>query len=227
MAASVGWPISFSEQCERDLPPARITVKVEPARVQYFNNVPLGQLKHGSDGDAAGGPGVTLGNTHWAPSYSIGHTAHMVRRGKEVCMRPAIEVVIRPGAQTVNVAREFLPSTCGYQHILDHEHRHVRANLELLTATTSQLEADLRKSFGNTVFYGGTSDSPEHRLAELLKVEWVPYVDSLLAGGKAAHQQIDSPEEYARNKTACGGEIARATKAYSARRWAIVRAGTR
>lgn len=221
---SIGLPIPFSEQCERDLPPTRISVRVEPAQLQYFNDVPLGRLRHNEDDTQAAEHGITLGNTHWAPSYSIGHTAHLMQRGEQRCMRPAIEVVLKPGMQTVNVAQEFRSGTCGYQHILDHEHRHVRANLEHIAATGPQLELELRKSFGNTVFYADSPSILEQRLSELLKTGWIPYVDSLLEKGKEAHRQIDTQEEYARNNTVCGGEIARITKAYSARRWAIVRA---
>lgn len=202
-------------------------MRVEPEQqLQYFNDVPLGGLLHNEDDAPAQGT-ITLGNTHWAPSYSIGHTAHMLRRGKQHCMRPAIEVVFKPGTQTVNVAREFRPETCGYRHILDHEHRHVQANRAHIAATARQMELELRKSFGNTVFYADTPGVLEQRLAESLKTGWITYLDSLLASGKAAHRQIDSPEEYARNNTVCGGEIARITKDYGTRRWAIVRAAPR
>lgn len=227
-APALAASVSFSEQCERSLPPARITVQVEPEHLQYFNDVPLGGLRHNEDNAPPPGTDtITLGNTHWAPSYSIGHTAHMLRRGSQHCMRPAIEVVFKPGTQTVNVAREFRPGSCGYQHILDHEHRHVQANRAHIAATARQLEQELRRSFGNAVFYADSPGALQQRLAESLKTGWIPYVDSLLASGRTAHQQIDSPEEYARNKTACGGEIARITKDYGARRWTIVRAGTR
>ncbi len=95
-----------------------------------------------------------------------------------------------------------------FGHIAQHELRHVNANQSQLEATADALSMVLKKAFGNRIFYG-TQQEMKVQLEAAMSKDWFPWAQAKLKEVDAIHRSIDSPEEYARNATLCGGDVPR------------------
>jgi hypothetical protein len=91
----------------------------------------------------------------------------------------------------LRVASEILPGTCAYARVMNHEQTHVRIHREIA------------RQFRELIYPWGSGSSSAAILA---------YATQELDRLMQAQVQFDSPEEYARNFSACGGEIARLVK---------------
>ena len=127
---------------------------------------------------------------------------------KAVCTRPHIVVTLSLDPHVVSVADAFEDGSCAHRHILAHEMRHVQVNQHTLDSTAERLREGLKDSFGNKIYYGSAAELQE-RLTRHIRDQWLPWVDAQMKHTLQRHREIDTPEEYARNRTVCGGEIAR------------------
>ena len=110
--------------------------------------------------------------------------------------------------QQALVASEFEDGSCAHRHILAHEMRHVQVNQLTLSAAAERMREGMRQSFGNKIYYGEPKELQE-RLTRHIREQWLPWVDAQMKHTLQRHREIDTPEEYARNRKVCGGEIAR------------------
>lgn len=198
----------WASLCEARLPPTRIEVRTSPAPIRTLRSRSvddLTQLQRLPQDNAR-----TLGLTEMRLGTSIQYRASTLQRRGETltCMRPSIEVTLSLDPHTVSVANEFEEGSCAYRHILAHEMRHVELNQQTLTLAADRMREGMRHSFGNKVYYGEPAELQE-RLTRHIREQWLPWVDAQMKHTLQRHRDIDTPEEYARNRTACGGEIAR------------------
>jgi hypothetical protein len=91
----------------------------------------------------------------------------------------------------LRVAKEFPPDSCAYARVMNHEQTHVR------------IHRDIARQFRELDYPWGGSVATASVLA-FAKLE----LDRLMQ----AQVLFDSPQEYARNHTVCGGEISRLVK---------------
>lgn len=194
--------------CEARLPPTRIEVRAAsaPIRTLHHRSVDdLTQLQRLPQDNVR-----TLGLTELRLGTAIQYKASTLQRRGEAltCMRPAIEVTLSLDPHTVSVASEFDEGSCAYRHVLAHEMRHVEVNQQTLASAADRMREGMRSSFANKVYYGEPAELQE-RLTRHIREQWLPWVDAQMKHTLQRHREIDTPEEYARNRTACGGEIAR------------------
>ena len=194
--------------CEAQLPPTAIEVKTEPAPIRYRKDrsvADLMQLQRMPQDNA-----YTLGLTEMKLGTRISYRSPTLTHPREqaVCTRPNIVVTLSLEPHVVSVANEFAEGSCAYRHILAHEMRHVEVNQHTLESTAERLREGLKSSFGNKVYYGSATELQE-RLTRHIRDQWLPWVDAQMKHTLQRHREIDTPQEYARNRTVCGGEIAR------------------
>jgi hypothetical protein len=127
---------------------------------------------------------------------------------KEYCMRPRFRVTLSYNPIEVFVAHEIPLDSCGYHEVLHHEERHVAAYREQLGKAVLNVEQAMRAYYGDTIYYGDP-ERLQNQLKEAIAQRWLPMAQHELAAVDKVHQQIDSPEEYQRNQTACHGELNR------------------
>jgi hypothetical protein len=198
--------------CEAELPATTIEVKTEPAPIRYRRDrsvADLMQLQRLPQSNA-----FTLGLTEMKLGTRIHYRSPTLThpREKAVCTRPNIVVTLSLDPHVVSVAGEFEEGSCAYRHILAHEMRHVQVNQLTLESTAERLREGLKESFGNKVYYGSAAEL-QARLTRHIRDQWMPWVDAQMKHTLQRHREIDTPEEYARNRTVCGGEIARSMDA--------------
>ena len=105
---------------------------------------------------------------------------------EKTCRGLAVQLrFVRP---MLRVIRDLPPGTCAHEHVLRHEYTHVR------------LYREMARQFRQLVY-----PFPDAADAE----DVLRYAKQQLAQLQEAQRQFDSPEEYARNLTACKGEIPR------------------
>ena len=95
-------------------------------------------------------------------------------------------VTLRFAHPVLRVIRDLPPGTCAHAHVLRHEYTHVH------------IYRDMARQFRELVYPFPDSATPELVLR---------YARQQLAQLQEAQRLFDSPEEYARNGTACKGEI--------------------
>lgn len=199
---------AWRAQCEARLPPASVEVIAVPAPVRQRRDrsiADLMQLQRLPQDNA-----YTLGLTEMQLGTRIALRSPTLSHPRErlVCMRPAITVTLSLEPHVVSVAREFDEGSCAHRHILAHEMRHVQVNQRTLTDAAERMREGMRRSFGNTIYYG-EPDELQQRLTHHIQDQWMPWLDAQMKHTLQRHRAIDTPEEYARNRTVCGGEIAR------------------
>ena len=91
----------------------------------------------------------------------------------------------------LRVASEIPPGTCAYARVMNHEQTHVRSH------------RDIARQFRELAYPWGSGASSAAILA---------YAKQELDRLMQAQVLFDSPEEYAKNHTVCGGEISRLVK---------------
>lgn len=199
---------AWQAQCEARLPPTSIEVKAEPAPLRIRRDrriADLMQLQRLPQENA-----FTLGLTELQLGTRIAFRSPTLSHPRErlVCMRPAITVTLSLDPHVVSVASEFEDGSCAHRHILAHEMRHVQVNQLTLSAAAERMREGMQESFGNKIYYG-TAAELQQRMTRHIQDQWLPWVDAQMKHTLQKHREIDTPEEYARNRTVCGGEIAR------------------
>ena len=199
---------AWQAQCEARLPPTSIEVNAEPAPIRHRRDrsvADLTQLQRLPQENA-----FTLGLTEMQLGTRIAFRSPTLSHPRErlMCMRPAITVTLSLDPHVVSVAREFEEGGCAHRHILAHEMRHVQINQLTLVNAAERMREGMQQSFGNKVYYGEPKELQE-RLTRHIREQWLPWVDAQMKHTLQRHRDIDTPEEYARNRTVCGGEIAR------------------
>lgn len=126
---------------------------------------------------------------------------------RRTCMRPTLDMRLRYDPVTVFIGREFASDECSYRFILAHETRHVAVHVRQLAKTVALLQSQLQRRMGSGVHYG-TRAELERRFRSEIENYWMPRAQRELADVRREHALIDTPEEYGRANTACGGRIA-------------------
>lgn len=193
-------------QCESALPATQIEVKAEPARVELGHPSWKELGKHFQVGNETRVMGRTT--THPKMETRVGGQALPATEGKIGCFRPNVRVTLSASPQKVSIAREVPKDTCGYQHVLRHEMEHVRINQAGVEALAAFLQSELSKRYGNQVYYGDLAV-----LQQALKRDvqaWLPLIQREFTARLAtSHSRLDTPQEYARSRAVCNGELAR------------------
>jgi hypothetical protein len=122
------------------------------------------------------------------------------------CIAPRIEVKLYYAPVVVYIGSEFAPGTCGYQEILTHELRHLKAYTDHLPKVEKTVREALAKRFGDKPLYA-PSGTAMSALQHEMNSGWLPYMKNEMAKAEPLQAAIDSPQEYARLSKACNGEI--------------------
>jgi hypothetical protein len=152
----------------------------------------------------------TLGLTvaHYVSAINFEQNGLRGANPGEYCMRPHFSVKLSYSPIEVYVGREIPHGSCAYAEVVHHEEKHVAAYVRRLREAAEIVERAMRAYYRNEIFYGD-ADQLAEQLSYQVKQHWLPLAEQQLAAVEEIQQAIDSPEEYARNRAACNGEIGR------------------
>ena len=200
---------SFEEACARQLPPTVIEVVPLYQEVATDYNVSYRNLTQIQlQGNVSHAGTRVLGITQAKMSSSARYGLTSLSQGTQGCARPRLHITLSFAPIRVFVGREFVPGTCEFQLIFDHEVRHVKADNDHLAFVAQKLQQELTQYFGNTVYYGN-SQQLQQSWQDAVQQYWMPRAQAWMKLVENRHAQIDTPAEYARNNTACGGAVPR------------------
>jgi hypothetical protein len=198
---------SFMRECEARLAPSRVSVIAVPVAPRIDTSRSYLELTSMvSKGEYTWVLGLTRPalrvETKW------GFNGLEDGGGRRMCMRPTLDMRLHYDPVVVYIGREFASDECAYQFILAHETRHVAVHVRQLEKTVALMQAQLQQRMGRDVHYGVRGDL-ERRFRSEIENYWVPRAQRELANVRREQAAIDTPEEYARARTACEGRIAR------------------
>jgi hypothetical protein len=196
------------QACEAALPPESVDIEQSVAPLTYSTDATSAELT-AEDSNAPSGSHL-VGRTYATFNAPFNLTLHWVQLGRFPgvnCMRVTATGRVALTAFRVAVAREFPAGTCAFNHILAHEKRHVGVDEETVQSATTTLRDELNKYLRGKIFFGTPSVLGPQLKAQLTEY-WTTRSTVLINLGLSQHRLIDTPEEYARNKTVCGGALA-------------------
>jgi hypothetical protein len=195
---------SFETRCAQ-LPPARVAVVQAPVEIATNDTRTYAELTKLHDDLAP--RHRTIGLTQ----ATVGHTSKLEFRGlqdgkgKRICVRPSVEVVLTLSPMTVYVASEFAGDNCRRTAIFGHEMRHVAVYKAYVAEIAGTIAADLDRTFGGQLFYFADDAAAQARLSDLLAEHLAPVLETSRNELAWRQSAVDSPAEYDRVANACGG----------------------
>lgn len=151
-------------------------------------------------------------------THSLGQTRFEIRSqtkfsmegmgGRNPCVViKGIDLKIGYNIMVVLIANEIQPKSCLDNEVLHHEMRHVSINQKYLGEIVSGLNHDVREFSANgLVFRGPTIDAAQSHAKETINSIIQPWIQRLDRNLSRGHQTIDTPQEYERMSSLCGGE---------------------
>lgn len=153
---------------------------------------------------------VTLGLTRYEPviEFRSPMETRAMYDGTTCARIRQIDATIGYRNVTVFLAHELTDNACALQHVLEHEKKHVAVNRSLLQHYVPEIKAKLVRYFKLYGLYRG----PNAEYAETLMREKANFVLSETARqisleNRQRQRAVDTPFEYARNSSVCGGKI--------------------
>ncbi len=163
--------------------------------------------------------GVTLGLTHYYPVIEFkGPILKRQQSDGSYCARVQ-KIDARIGYKDIKVyiAKEFAEGSCDFKHIMEHEQKHVAVNRQVLQEYATLIHdkiAAYLKIYG--MFIVPNPDYAEKILREKVSAILNEMTQKMVEENRRRQKQVDNPEEYARNNTACRGHISDVARKFMA-----------
>ena len=122
------------------------------------------------------------------------------------CVAPRVEIKLNYSPVLIYVGNEFVPGSCGYNTILEHEQRHLKAYMDNLARVEKIVRDALNRRFEGKPLYA-PSGTAQSALQHEINSQWMPFIQAEFDKGKSEQAKIDTPAEYARLANTCNGEI--------------------
>ncbi len=197
-------PAAFDAKCAQ-LPTSRFTVLAVPITYPIDESLPIDELT--TMGGYTVGRHMTFGLT----KVSFGHRTQVGIRSIEdgakarACATVEVEVTLSMQPVTVYLARELDASSCARAVTLEHELKHVAVYDAVLHEAARALADDLPPAIGPGLQRAASRAELERELNARVN----DYLDAFMRRRQreldARQAMVDSPEEHARVKAACGG----------------------
>ena len=122
------------------------------------------------------------------------------------CVAPRVEIKLNYSPVLIYVGNEFVPGSCAYKVILEHEQRHLKAYMDNLARVEKVVRDALNRRFEGKPLYA-PSGTAQSALQHEINSVWMRFISDEFDKGKAEQAKIDTPQEYARLADSCNGEI--------------------
>jgi hypothetical protein len=202
---------AFRSTCERRLTPTQVTVESTPGKVVKDltrSIAELTRMQQGSDGPAPPARAIGLTRASYQFDSSVRVNTITDPETRLTCMRPRIDVTLSVAPQTVYVAREFPPGSCGHEQILEHEQRHVEVNQKHVEAAAELLQEEMTSFYGDRIMYGDAQTLTDQVFNDV-ENRWTQVARRRFEKGNDEHRAIDSPESDRRYRSLCDGELSK------------------
>jgi hypothetical protein len=153
---------------------------------------------------------VALGLTRYNPVVEFRATLSKLPLpdGTTCAQIEKVEATVGYRNVTIFVANELTDDTCAFEHVLKHEQKHVKVNRDLLMSFVPYIRnklSDYLSLYGT--FRGGDADYAEEVLRERANFVLSQTSKNMVEENRRRQRLVDTPEEYAKNNSACGGRL--------------------
>ncbi|MCO5397198.1 hypothetical protein [Ralstonia soli] len=211
---AVGVPVSMPgpkaywlKVCDEKLGPMQVTVHASETPLRFSNDRTVDQLT--AEAPPYDRAARVLGKTYATLVAQFGVSTRYLALPTQpptTCLRPSVEVELIVNDFRVAVAREFVPGSCAYNAIREHELRHVAVNRAVLPHAAEMIRREIQRAYGGRLYFGDP-DRIADDLQTALTRHWLPRVQSLIELGLQAHEQIDTQQEQERMSRVCNGDV--------------------
>jgi hypothetical protein len=191
-------PTASLASCSK-APALDIEVVATPIDWRISQEATLAEINHGeivdgmiSLGDTAAALGVDYEYKAWGPKPGATGSA---------CPSAKVRLDVSANPVVIRIGREVPEGSCTYEVVREHERRHVQVYEHVLDRAPAQLKAALEQAEAAAEDTG--PDQPTR-----LQNAAAAWLRSQTAAMKAAHDAIDTAEEYARVSHECTDRIA-------------------
>jgi hypothetical protein len=198
----------FRAECEARLESTSVSATPESTPYITSSALSIGELTIKDPPRQAHERTLGLTVAHYVSTINFEQNGLRGANPGEYCMRPHFSVKLSYSPIEVYVGREIPRGSCAYAEVVHHEEKHVAAYVRQLREAAAAVERAMRAYYGNVIFYGD-ADQLATQLTYQVKQHWLPLAEQQLSAVEEVQQAIDSPQEYARNRAACNGEIGR------------------
>lgn len=142
--------------------------------------------------------GLMAGGIELKHSASIGYISHPSYNMS--CLwydTLKIDIGIKP---TIYIAREFNKGTCMHNAIMEHEMKHIQADIDIVNEYANKIGYDINRKLTDEYIYGpipssGTADLQKAMMEDITAII-KKYIVELKTERRTAQQKIDSADEY-------------------------------
>ncbi len=153
---------------------------------------------------------ATLGLTHYEPiiEFRVPMLKRLLGDGTTCVKIHEIDATIGYRNVTIYIANEIARDTCAMHHVLEHEKKHVAINRSILMNYVPYIQKKLMEYMQiNGLYRGPDPDYAESLMTEKARFVLNEAAKQIMEENSKRQRTIDTPEEYARNNTVCGGRI--------------------
>ncbi len=153
---------------------------------------------------------LTLGLTRYEPMLEVRVPIKGVQLPDGLACAHAENVDITVGYRyvTVYVAGEIRQGTCGFEEVLAHEQKHIRANMQTLEEYTPRIKSEISAYLKqNGVFREPNFDYAAKLIQEKLQSITNNIMNEMTAENQQRQLDIDTVAEYDRISASCGGQL--------------------
>jgi len=197
----------FQIRCEDTISKSVSVLKAKQEGYTINNQLPYRALTARTGSSNRGMQTLGLTVTQGLHKAAVGGPILQDRQSGYECIAPKVDIQLYYSPVRIYVGNEFVPGTCAYKEILDHEMRHLKAHMDNLARVQKVVGDALNKRFAGQPMYA-PSGTAMSALQHEVSSTWFNFIRDEFEKGKADQEKIDSPQEYARLGKACNGEIA-------------------
>lgn len=193
------------------------TINISPLYVQpvYDDSVTLRQIRQYADQPNTVASkheipvGLTAANLSFKTSFTVSSSRGML--DSTYCAQIS-NFNMKFGFDNVRVylARELPSNSCASQLVRDHENRHVATDRAILNEYLPQMQDLVKQKLATIgVIRASSPAMAEAKLQDMIRDFTTGLGNRISQVRESQQQKIDTPEEYRRLSTECGGQISR------------------
>lgn len=190
MAATAAILVGAMVWTDAQRPDLEVDITVRPFRYVIDTETTLSALQQKQGVRSSTSKGTTLGAVRTNVHY-------YVRASTTLTGRRELRILVGYRPATVFIANEMTWEKCSYKHVLEHESEHVR----IFEEEVGHWKAELTR-----LTQAPAVQNFDAAQLQYAAERWIRDLDRRV---HARHAQLDNPAEYAKNLTACGGNIVR------------------
>ena len=190
--------------CQAQLNPTEVRVTKTPVTFDTDLTLPTSRL---TDMAATGTGRLVHGltRTNMRSLVTVGSNGITNPFTGRHCLRPIVDVRLAFEPMTVFITSDQREGSCQFDVTMKHELQHVSVYTAFLDTAAMEVEAYLKRHFGNRIYYFESAAEAQKQMSEETSQRIGPYVEEAMNRVRDLQAPLDTPDEYLRLERSCSG----------------------